>query len=121
MLERDNPQKSLLKKYLLHEEILYYISNGDETPVLRLVVPIQLRPLVIKQYHDENGHMGVIKTYDTIRNKYFWSQLFKELHTYIGNCAICQTRSSAKTTPPQQITDTSFPLVQSVIRLVRPI
>ena len=23
MLERDNPQKSLLKKYLLHEEILY--------------------------------------------------------------------------------------------------
>jgi hypothetical protein len=45
-------------KYLIVEGILYYISNLDEEPTLRLFVPSHLTDLVIKQYHDENGHPG---------------------------------------------------------------
>lgn len=120
-LEQEDPDKYMLKKYLMHEEILYYISNEDETQVLMLVVPAQLRSFVIKQYHDKNGHMGVLKTFDAIRREYFWSYLFKELHTYVSNCSICQTRSLAKTTSPIQETDIPpFPC-KSELRLVRPI
>ena len=34
---------------------------------MRLFVPRQFKTYVVKQYHDQNGHMGVQKTFDSIR------------------------------------------------------
>ena len=47
----------------------------------------------VTQYHDQNGHMGVQKTFDYIRQKYCWPNLFKEINKYVSECTICQTRS----------------------------
>ena len=57
------------------------------------------------QYHDQNGHMGVQKTFDSIRAKYYWPNLFKELHKYVSECTVCQTRSLQKISQPLQETD----------------
>ena len=73
--------------------------------MLRLYIPEQLRQLVVKQYHDDNGHMGVQMTYDAIHQKYYWPNLFKELYDYVSACTICQTRSAQKVKPPIQETD----------------
>ena len=57
------------------------------------------------QYHDQNGHMGVQKTFDSIRQKYYWPNLFKEINKYVSECTICQTRSLQKIRPLLQETD----------------
>ena len=52
-------------------DILYYLSNPDREPTLRLYVPDHLQERVILQYHDHIGHMGIDKTYDVIRENIF--------------------------------------------------
>lgn len=94
------------KKFLEIEGLMYYLSDGDsESPRLRLYVPRELESLVVQQYHDGLGHMGVDKTYDAIRSKYYMPNLYKRLHTYVEGCVVCQTRSGKKTQPPLQETD----------------
>ena len=100
-----DPGKNNQRHYLIVDKLLYYISNTDYDPCLRLYVPKHLKRLVIGQYHDRNGHMGVQKTFDSIRRKCFWPNLFKDLNEYVRSCVICQTRSLQKVRQPLQETD----------------
>ena len=104
-IESGDSKKENQKHYLIVDNLLYYISNTEDDPCLRLYVPQHLRSLVVKQYHDSNGHMGVQKTFDSIRRKYYWPNLFKELYEYVSACNICQTRSLQKIKQPLQETD----------------
>lgn len=97
--------KEKQKHYIVVDNLVYYISNVDDDPYLRLYVPKHWKSLVIKQYHDMNGHMGVQKSFDSIRQKYFWPNLFKELYDYVTACVVCQTRSLQKIRQPLQETD----------------
>lgn len=105
MLLHGEPTRDISRKYIVVDNLLYFLSNPDGEASLRFYIPSHLRAMIIKQYHDENGHMGIQKCYDTIRVKYYWPNLFKELHNYVNTCVLCQTRSSQKVTHPLQETD----------------
>ena len=51
-------------------------------------VPKHLRNFLVTQLHDQNGHMGGQKTFDSIRRKYYWPNLFKEINKYVSECTI---------------------------------
>ena len=105
ILKHGEPSKDIQRKHLVVDEVLYYLTDPANEPILRLYVSQHLRALVVKQYHDDNGHMGAQKTFDSIRQKYFWPNLFKELHQYVAVCTTCQTRSLQKIRQPLQETD----------------
>lgn len=105
ILRQGSPSKAVQKRYIVLNDILYYISDADDNPTLRLCVPMHLRGAIVKQYHDDNGHMGVQKSFEAIRRKYFWPLLYKELYEYVGKCVVCQSRSLQRTRPPLQETD----------------
>ena len=68
---------------------------------------------MIEQYHDQNGHMGIEKTYNASIGKYYWPKMYKELCQYINSCVTCQQRNLKKVRPPQQETDAPpFPLAK---------
>lgn len=91
------------KKFLQIDGLIYYLSGGDaEGPRLRFYVLRELESLVLQQHQDAPGHMGVDKTYDVIRQKYYMPNLYKRLHSYIGRSVVCQTRSNKKNQPPLQ-------------------
>ena len=85
--------KQISRKYLLHDDILYYISQVDDNPNLRLVVPQHLKQTVLQQYHDDNGHMGVQKVYQTIKEKYYWINLYKDIYSLVEHCVTCKKRN----------------------------
>ena len=85
--------------------MLYYVTNVNDNPTLRTYIPAHLKKAVIEQYHDNNGHMGIDKTFDALRLKYYWPNMYKELYDYVNNCVTCQTRSLKKVQPPLQETD----------------
>ena len=88
------------------EGLLYYLSYPDsEDPRLRLYIPEGIEQAVLKQYHDELGHMALDKTYDSLRSKYFFPNMYKKINAYIEKCVTCQTRSSKKSKPPLQEMD----------------
>ena len=65
-LEQGNPSQAIKRRYIIEHNKVYFLSDPDDNPTLRLFVPGHLRQAVVKQYHDDNGHMGVQKTYDSI-------------------------------------------------------
>ena len=77
ILVHGEPSKEVQRRNLVVDNAVYYLMDPDGDTVLSLHVPKHLRALVVKQYHDYNGHMGVQKTFDWIRQKYFWPNLFK--------------------------------------------
>ena len=87
--KKEKATKAEKKKFIILDEVVYYISHPDEDPTVRLYIPTHLRPRVLVQYHDENGHMGADMTYQAIRIKYFWPCLFREVVGYVNECVTC--------------------------------
>ena len=86
--------------------LLYYLSQPDSgDPMLRLYIPQEMESIVIKQYHDQLGHMGLDKTYDSIRLKYFFPNMYRKINTYIEKCISCQAMSGKKPKPPLHETE----------------
>ena len=78
-LEQGNPSQAVKRRYIIEQNIVYFLSDPDYNPTLRLFVPGHLLQTVVKQYHDVNGHMGVQKSYDSIRPKCFLPNLFQDM------------------------------------------
>ena len=93
------------KKHLIINDKVYFLSNPDDEPTLRLYVPEQLRPAVLIQYHDKLGHFGVDRSFYNIKQKYYWPKLFHTLNEYIQSCVTCQTRNLTTVKPPLMETD----------------
>ena len=104
-LQTEKASQATTSKYIILDNILYYLSKCDSDPAIRLYIPSHLKKLVIEQYHDQNGHMGIEKTYNAIKGKYYWPKMYKELYQYINSCVTCQKRNLEKLRPPQQETD----------------
>jgi hypothetical protein len=107
-LENDTLSESEKKKYVLLDNTLYFIPGED--PCLRLVIPSNLKQLVLQECHEKNAHMGIDKTYDKIRSNYHWIGLYKDVVQHVSNCIPCQTRNLKKDKAPMQEMDqVNFP------------
>ena len=51
-----------------------------------------LRMEILKKHHDDPlaGHLATKKTYNTLRHKYFWPNMYKQVDAYCTSCLICQ-------------------------------
>jgi hypothetical protein len=79
-LKQDDAFKSI-SRYVIIDNIFYFISEPDSDPILKLCVPAQLQELVFKHNHSE-CHLGLDKCYDAIKRKYFWSNLYRHVNDY---------------------------------------
>ena len=57
-LQVGKASKSINSKYILLDNVLYYLSKADSDPVIWLYIPQHLQKEVIEHYHDNNGHVG---------------------------------------------------------------
>ena len=81
---------------------LWFLNN-------RLIIPAYggIRELIFRLAHDTLGHFGFHKTYENIRNSYFWPNMRKDLEDgYIPSCIDCQRNKS----PTQKPTGPLHPL-----------
>ena len=108
-------------RFIIMEGIVYYISDVNDNPVIRLYVPNHLQLRVIKQYHDMNGHMGIDKTYDTIKRRYYFPNMYKILYKYIHSCVVCQNRiMKANKAPLQEMDIPPYPFAKISLDLSGP-
>jgi hypothetical protein len=71
---------------------LYFRPDKRDDRGWRKCIPLQLRQLVLEQYHDKNGHTGKDKTIDAIKLKYHWSGIHKSVFEYVEKCQVCKLR-----------------------------
>ncbi len=94
-----------LKDFVLDDDVLYHVARPvrrDQAPRLQLALPDPLVPMVLGMYHDEQGHMGVDKTYDKIRSRYYWDGAYRDVADYVLSCHTCSQRNLRKQRAPLQ-------------------
>ncbi|MEW8546530.1 MAG: reverse transcriptase domain-containing protein [Candidatus Thiodiazotropha sp.] len=104
-MQSGHASKTFLGKYIVIEGVLYFISESDIRPRLRLFVPEHLRELVLETYHTKNGHVGIDKSWQTAKIKYYWPNMYKQFYSYIAQCIPCNERSTKCQKRPLETTE----------------
>ena len=94
-LTADEPS-SFTKEFVLENDLLYHISKPvkfDQDYRQQLVIPDVLTKEVLQLFHDEGGHMGVDRTYDKLRRRYFWFNAYRDVVIHVRKCIACNQRN----------------------------
>ena len=78
-------------------------ENGLLYRADRLIIPDvpEVRESLFRLAHDALGHFSTEKTYDALRDSYYWPGMKSQLEkTYIPGCDACQRNKSSTTKPP---------------------
>lgn len=113
-LAPDSPEFKLLlkewKKLELRDGLLYRTRQSGNDTTYQFVAPKSLRPTILTCLHDDMGHMGLERTLDLVRSRFYWPRLAADVELKIKSCGRCVRRK----TPPEK----SAPLVN--IQTTRP-
>lgn len=105
------PNNGAAAKAIMHSIDDYYLDpNGllchiwvpkgrrVQTAKSQLVVPTPLRHEILVGGHDDPlaGHLGVNKTYDKLRDRYYWPKMFSDDQHWCLSCTHCQMKKSFK-------------------------
>jgi hypothetical protein len=62
-------------------------EDGKET--LQIVVPKLASPAILKDAHQQVGHLGIAKTFEMIQRGFYWPGFYKDVETFCKSCEIC--------------------------------
>ena len=84
-----------LGQFVLHAKVLWYKSLDHEHISLRLVVPPSLQELAVASVHllPGSSHLGIGKTLQHCKDRFYWYGLDKFVKTFIQGCEVCQKTS----------------------------
>ena len=76
-----------------------------------IIIPLEKdRTEILSENHDSvaGGHLGETKTYERVRENYYWPGMREDIRKYVKTCDSCQKRKlvRVKTRQPMMITDT---------------
>ncbi|UYV71980.1 K02A2.6-like, partial [Cordylochernes scorpioides] len=66
-----------------------------------LIVPKNKQKELLENMHDHptSGHMGIKRTYNRLKSKYFWPSMLKTVEEYVFSCPGCQFRKTPSQLP----------------------
>ena len=66
-------------KYLVIDGVLCRQSRNCGTSRTQIVVPQELRSYILDELHNKSGHLGAFKTFQKIKERYFWPGYEQEI------------------------------------------
>ena len=78
----------------LQDDVLYRRRQDGDHLSFQLVLPEELRQGVLTSLHDDMGHMGVERTLDLVRSRFFWPRMAVEVEKKIKTCDRCVRRKA---------------------------
>lgn len=84
--------RSRARAFVLRDGVVFRrIYSNDGSEFLALVLPKALRKDVLHALHDHvtAGHLGVNKTYNKIRRRFYWPKMYAEIRNYVLSCKQC--------------------------------
>ena len=86
-----------IELYQIKNRILYRIevpTTKSRRNIIcqQVVLPLTLRPIVLKEMHDSplsGGHLAFLRTYLKVKNSYYWPTILADIKEYCKACEIC--------------------------------
>ena len=77
-------------KYVIKRHLLYKITKQGP----KLVIPKCLQSELLTEAHDIpiSGHLGVLRTVQKLKSKYYWKSMDADVYNYISTCDSCQAK-----------------------------
>ena len=97
----------IARYYVLEDGLLYRVTEPEKCgnhSGLQLVIPKFLQQPLIEEIHSGyfGGHLGIDKTYNKIRSRYYWSGMYRDVIEFLKNCVACNMRKLRRQRPPLQ-------------------
>ena len=90
--------KTLVESFVLLDSLIFKLVTMPDKESAVLAIPEICVDKIITLYHTSlfAGHQGVVKTYHTMRDKFYIPNLMHYLRSFIKGCHICQLSRSNK-------------------------
>ncbi|KAL1249378.1 hypothetical protein QQF64_020383 [Cirrhinus molitorella] len=94
-----SPQITLLlrqgPKLVIQNELLYRMSkNLYGKDKKQLVLPEPFHQQVMYSLHDDAGHLGIERTTELVKDRFYWPRLTSEVEKYVKSCGRCMVRKT---------------------------
>ena len=83
---------------------LYHPRSKKNKVIKRTVLPSSLKEDVLEEYHCSalnGGHLGFHKTYEKIRDRFYWENMYFDILKYIKTCKECCRNKSPNYLTPE--------------------
>lgn len=97
--------KILLKSSYVHKQnkrvhvLLGQLKNLDSIDdTTQILLTECMKTLVLENLHDQNGHQGIERTFNFIRQRCYWPKMFMDIKNY---CKMCERCEISKILPPK--------------------
>ena len=74
--------------------LVRHIKRNDGSRIDQLVLPASLRPAALKGLHDDVGHLGLERTLELARQRFYWPKMAEDIQLYITRCVRCCLRKT---------------------------
>ncbi|KAJ0039446.1 hypothetical protein NL108_014130 [Boleophthalmus pectinirostris] len=95
-LKAELPELPLLLRELnrleLQNGVLYRKRQTGSDLSFQLVLPEELRPIALQSLHHDMGHLGVDRTIDLVRARFYWPKMYASVEKMISTCERCVRR-----------------------------
>ncbi|XP_076745452.1 retrovirus-related Pol polyprotein from transposon opus [Maylandia zebra] len=83
-----------LNRLELRNNVLYRRRQERSQKTYQLVLPAELRNTVLTSLHDHMGHMGVDRTLDLVRSRFYWPRMALDVERKVKTCGRCVRRKA---------------------------
>ena len=70
--------------------VLYRVVHQNGNEVRQLLLLSVLKQKVLTSLHDECGHQGLERTFELVRSRCFWPNMYEDITTYCKQCKRCR-------------------------------
>lgn len=80
-------------KLQLRDGLLYRVKQTvTGKDIKQLVLPVRFRSIVLRSLHDECGHLGIERTTELLKDRFYWPHMANEVEQYVKTCGRCISR-----------------------------
>lgn len=94
--ESEGERKNLNGNFSFHQNLLWWSSDRDNDECC-IVLPYAVRDKIISLFHCSKfigGHLGPEKTFQKLKNRFYWPNMQTDVTKWVKSCPICQKAKS---------------------------
>ena len=84
-------------------------ESSSTSATTQLVIPRDVKDVVLWQLHDQAGHLGIHRTVELVKERFYWPGYESDIENWVHECQQCQQRN-----PPQPLPQAPLDTIKAI-------